>query len=191
MRTVVIRLLQLAVMLAFAVLISDFRKREGSEPLLPTDAGVVLKLIYPVPFLIYLFVVLRLREFGSRELFALALTIIGCALVGRARLDIGRSYTWTGYRQSHPALVTQGIYGVLRHPIYTGIWLFITGGIVTVFGRVSLAAHVAAILCLAYIGIFLIMAATRETRFLAASFGDGFERYRARVGAVGPRLVRR
>ncbi len=186
MWTEAFRVVQLAVMLVFAVLISDFRRRKGSSPLLPPRAVLLLKLIYPVPFLMYVWVVARLREPAARDLAALALTIVGSVLVARARIDIGTSYTWTGYRQEQPHLVTRGIYGWVRHPIYTGIGLFLIGGTLTVFGRVSLAAHVVAFLSIVYIGAFLIVAATRETRVLAASVGEDFDRYRRRVGAFWP-----
>jgi protein-S-isoprenylcysteine O-methyltransferase Ste14 len=185
-----LRAVQLAVMLTFAVLISDFRRRQGAAPLVPVAAVVILKLLYPIPFVTYLLVVVRLRQVAGRELLALALTASGTALVACARRDIGRSYTWTGYRLMRPLLVTRGIYAHVRHPIYEGIWLFMAGGIVTVFGRVSLAAHVVAGLALVYIGAFLTVAASRETRFLAAAVGEDFEAYRRRVGAFWPAVRR-
>lgn len=185
------RVVQLAVMGIFAVLISDFRRREGSSPLLPSRAVLLLKLVYPVPFLVYVLVVLWLRQPAARDLVALVLTMMGSALVARARIDIGNSYTWTGYRQDQPHLVTRGVYGWVRHPIYGGIWLFLVGGTLTVFGRVSLAAHVVAGVSIVYIAAFLVVAATRETRALAASVGEDFDRYRRRVGAFWPALGRR
>jgi protein-S-isoprenylcysteine O-methyltransferase Ste14 len=185
------RLLQVAVMVVFAVLISDFRRRQGSSPLLPTASVLVLKLVYPIPFLVYLSTVWRLRAIESRDLAALALTAAGAVIVARARLDIGLSYTWTGYRKTRPLLVTRGVYGWIRHPIYTGIGLFTAGGVLTVLRRVSWAAHVVAGVGIVYILAFLSVAAARETRFLADTLGEEFERYRRRVGAFWPRLGRR
>jgi protein-S-isoprenylcysteine O-methyltransferase Ste14 len=188
MRLEAFRWLQLAILIVFAVLISDFRRRRGSEPLLPRAAVTALKLVYPIPFLTYLVVVMQLDAVALRDLLALALTATGTALIARARLDIGRSYTWTGYCQALPVLVSRGVYARVRHPIYEGIWLFMAGGTLTVVARVSLVVHVAAGLSLAYIGVFLTMASARETRFLAGCFGDDFERYRKRVGAVFPSI---
>ncbi len=185
------RVVQLAVMGIFAVLISDFRRRKGSSPLLPSRSVLLLKLIYPIPFLVYVWVVLWLRAPAARDLFALALTTGGSALVARARIDIGNAYTWTGYRQEQPRLVTRGVYAWVRHPIYTGIGLFLIGGTLTVLGRVSLLAHVVAGLSIVYIGAFLVVAATRETRVLSASVGEEFDRYRRRVGAFWPAPGRR
>jgi len=181
---------QLVVMLGFAVLISDSRRREGAEPLVPTAAVLLLRLIYPIPFVVYLVVVVRLPEVAARDLLALALTSTGAFLVARARVDIGPSYTWTGYRSARPELVTRGVYGVIRHPIYLGIWLFMAGGTISVLGRVSLGVHVVAALALVYIGVFLGVAAVRETQFLASFFGEDFERYRRRVGVVLPTISR-
>jgi protein-S-isoprenylcysteine O-methyltransferase Ste14 len=185
------RVVQLVVMAVFAALISDFRRRKGSSPLLPSRAVLLLKLIYPVPFVVYVWVVVHLRAPAGRDLAALALTMVGSALVARARIDIGNAYTWTGYRQEQPQLVTRGVYGWVRHPIYGGIWLFLIGGTLTVLGRVPLAAHVVAGASIVYIGAFLAVAATRETRVLAASVGEEFERYRRRVGAFWPAPGRR
>ena len=182
----IFRPLQLAIMLGFAVLISDFRRRDGAAPLLSPAAVVVLKLLYPIPFVAYLLVLLQLRAVAGRDLLALALTTGATMLVARARRDIGQSYTWTGYRQVQPLLVNRGVYARVRHPIYLGLWLFMAGGVVTVFARVSLAAHVVIALSLAYIGTFIIIAAARETRHLSVSLGEDFDRYRRSVGAFWP-----
>ena len=104
----IFRPLQLAVILGFAMLISDFRRRDGAAPLLPTAAVVVLKLLYPIPFLAYLFVVTQLRAVAGRDVLAMALTAGATILVVRARRDIGQAYTWTGFRRIRPVLVTRG-----------------------------------------------------------------------------------
>ena len=182
----VFRPLQLAVILGFAVLISDFRRRDDAAPLLPTAAVVVLKLLYPIPFLAYLLVVIQLREVAGRDLLALTLTAGATILVVRARRDIGQSYTWTGYRRIRPVLVNRGVYARVRHPIYLGLWLFMAGGVITVFARVPLGAHVVIALSLAYIGTFITIAAVRETRHLSATLGEDFHRYRRSVGAFWP-----
>jgi protein-S-isoprenylcysteine O-methyltransferase Ste14 len=76
-------------------------------------------------------------------------------------------------------LVTSGIYGVIRHPLYTGAFVLWIGVAV---GTLSLPA--AAIFLLFVVPTYLLYIA-REERMLRSAFGDAYRDYCATV----PRLV--
>ena len=81
-------------------------------------------------------------------------------------------------------LITDGIYGFIRHPQYLGFFLVILGFLI----------QWPTVLTLAMAPILLIMyrrLARREERQMIEQFGAAYESYRARVGAFIPALNRR
>lgn len=84
-------------------------------------------------------------------------------------------------RSAPPTLLTSGIYGRIRHPIYTfTVLAFLVTPLMTLDRLVLVAAT----------GLYLVWGIPMEERKLVASFGDAYEAYRARVPAVLPRLLR-
>lgn len=98
------------------------------------------------------------------------LILLGAALIGWSTAAA------RGMRMAEPSrLLTRGPYGLSRHPMYVG-WLAIAAGI----GLIArsfwvLVGSLAAFLYLDRVEI------PREERVLAASFGDAYVAYRARV----------
>lgn len=79
-------------------------------------------------------------------------------------------------------LVQHGVYGIVRHPIYTSMLLVVSG-----------TCLVLAPLYLLPVSLLLYLAGTEirlraEEALLAERFGDAFARYRARVPAYIPFL---
>ncbi len=81
-------------------------------------------------------VVVLIRGFGggSIEVHSSPLVIIGAvlfvaglALAIWARVIIGRNWGMPTTQRAEPELVTAGPYGLIRHPIYTGILLALVG----------------------------------------------------------------
>jgi protein-S-isoprenylcysteine O-methyltransferase Ste14 len=85
---------------------------------------------------------------------------------------------------ARPGLVTGGLYRYSRNPIYVGLLL-------TVAGYAALLPTVLSLVLLAgsYAGIRMQIAA--EEAYLAATYGDAFGDYAARVGRLLPGLGRR
>jgi hypothetical protein len=78
-------------------------------------------------------------------------------------------------------LLTTGIYGRVRHPIYTfTVLAFLVTPFMTLDRLVLLAAT----------GLYLVWGIPMEERKLIVSFGEAYEAYRRRVPAVIPRLLR-
>ena len=77
--------------------------------------------------------------------------------------------------RAHPgALVTGGIYGRVRHPIYTGVMLIVCGAAAVTGDLLAIAVAAAAV-------VGLPVQARLEEEFLAARHGDVYTEYRQRT----------
>jgi protein-S-isoprenylcysteine O-methyltransferase Ste14 len=109
----------------------------------------------------------------------MALLAGGLAFAVWARVHLGRN--WSGavtLKQGHE-LIRSGPYGVVRHPIYTGLLLGVVGTAIT-------SGTVRAVLGLIVISAALIVKLRKEERLMRASFPAEYERYRETVPALIP-----
>jgi protein-S-isoprenylcysteine O-methyltransferase Ste14 len=79
-------------------------------------------------------------------------------------------------------LITNGVYGLTRHPQYTGIFLVILGQLIH-------WPTLATLLLSPAIVVVYVRLARREERQLIARFGDAYRHYRASVPMFIPRWV--
>ena len=108
------------------------------------------------------------------------LTLVGIAFAISARLTLGRD--WSGLVMSvkeRHRLVQNGPYGIVRHPIYTGLLLAIIGTALT-FGTSASYLGVAA----GFAG-FLIRIDIEE-KLMRELFGDAHAAYRRRTRTLIP-----
>jgi protein-S-isoprenylcysteine O-methyltransferase Ste14 len=172
---------QAVVALTFAVFISDFKRKVGMVPLISEKWTYVLKLLLLVPLFVYAYALLTLNGTLPVDLFAFGLTFLGTALVVKAKVDLARHHTWTGFCMNDPKLVAHGIYSYIRHPLYAGVYLFVSGLTLTVALHTSWYLVVPAGLALVYILSFLAVSASRETRKLEKKLGREFTEYKRQV----------
>lgn len=100
--------------------------------------------------------------------------VVGLALLIRGWVQV--------YRTSlEGKLATQRVYGVVRHPQYTGIML-------AVFGQVIHWPTVITLLLFPLIVLAYVRLATREESALTERFGEEYQTYRQRVPMLFPRL---
>ncbi len=177
-----IALLRCAMVVAAAVRMLRARARS-------TQWGWVELCTVPEPFALLATVYLLRTGYAAPALSAGAL---GLALAGAGFSAVGLALTlWsirsfptvrTGhYVDPEHRLVTGGAYGLVRHPIYLGvyaIWL----GLAMAFA--SLPAFLIAAL---YVIPVYILYMRAEEAMLAGEFGAEYEAYRERVGMVFPR----
>lgn len=175
------KIVQVSLLAVFAVFISDFRRRKHMTLSAPRALVVLLKIMYLVPVGIYVACLLSVRHLAVYDVLGLVLTTIGTLIVLRAKLDLGAHHTWTGYRLTSTRVVTHGVYSYIRHPIYAGIFVFVSGGICTALPRVSWLGFAVGLGTLAYIGTFLVIAARRESRHFAVVHGDEYQQYARQV----------
>ena len=115
---------QAIVAITFAVFISDFKKKAGMVPLISEKWTYVLKLLLMVPLFVYSYALLTLNGILPVDMISFGLTFLGTALVVKAKWDLSRHHTWTGFCMEVPKLVVHGIYSYIRHPPYAGVYFF-------------------------------------------------------------------
>jgi protein-S-isoprenylcysteine O-methyltransferase Ste14 len=119
------------------------------------------------------------RSFESAlALLGLLVTLAGATLAVWARLRLGRWFTGTfGVKVGHE-LVTDGPYGITRHPMYTGLLLMVLGAALAWDSALTLA------LALLLVVPFFFHTVYEEALF-ERHFGEAYFDYQRRV----PRLV--
>jgi protein-S-isoprenylcysteine O-methyltransferase Ste14 len=116
----------------------------------------------------------RLFRSRSAEAVGAILTLVALGLQLMALRQMGRSWRIGIDPGSREALVTRGVFGVSRNPIYLALDLIAVAAFVTsgsVFFLVSGPVVIAGI----HVQIL------REERFLTSAFGEDYARYRSRV----------
>jgi len=122
----------------------------------------------------------RLYQSPIVEWFGLGITIAGLAFSVWARVHLGKY--WSGVitlKEGH-RLIRTGPYGMVRHPIYTGLILAAIGSAIA---NGSGDALLSLIPIVAGLGIKIV----REERLLAGQFGEEYAQYRRQVPALVPR----
>lgn len=107
---------------------------------------------------------------------------LGAILAVIAGTGLGRALTPSPVPRGGAELITTGIYGVVRHPLYTG--LLIVG--------VGLAIIGASVLhLLAWVALFVLLGAkARVEEWMLLKRYDGYAQYAARVGRLVPGIGR-
>lgn len=172
---------QAVVAVIFAVFISDFRRKRGMVPLISEKWTYALKLILFAPLLVYSYTILTLEVLSPVDFVSFGFTFLGTAMVVKAKWDLSRHHTWVGFCMNPPKLVAHGIYSYIRHPLYAGVYLFVSGLTLTVTLHTSLYLIAPAGLALIYVLSFLAVSASRETRRLEKKLGREFTEYKKQV----------
>jgi len=177
----VFQVCQAIVAVIFAVFIFDVRRKTGMVPLINEQWTFILKLSILCPLVVYVYALVTLEGVLLFDLLAFSLTLLGVFLVVKAKLDLAKLHTWTGFCIDTPKLVSHGIYSYIRHPLYTGIYLFVFGVILTVFLRSNWFLVVPTGVSLMYVLSFLAVSASRETVLLEKKLGSVFTNYKEQV----------
>jgi protein-S-isoprenylcysteine O-methyltransferase Ste14 len=114
-----------------------------------------------------------------RALAALC-TLGGLVVVVIASLQLGRSLTATPVPNDRGELRTTGLYGVVRHPIYSGLLLVVIGL------AVRSASWITAVVAVVTIAFFHAKASWEERRL--TDHYPGYAAYAARTGRFVPRV---
>jgi protein-S-isoprenylcysteine O-methyltransferase Ste14 len=137
---------------------------------------------------IALVILLRGVRGGSLEVHSLVVGAIGAALFAAgialavwARVILGRNWGMPMTQRAEPELVTAGPYGLVRHPIYSGILLGMVG--------TSLVTNLIGLGITVILGAFFVYSATVEERNLTATFPQAYPEYRARTKMLIPYVL--
>jgi protein-S-isoprenylcysteine O-methyltransferase Ste14 len=130
--------------------------------------GFALDLVLPLP--------LAFPEVGLVSWTAGGgLSVIGIAIMAAGARNFSRANTPVPSNQPVRALVTTGIHGWSRNPIYVGM-LFLYAGI-----GIAARSPWVLILALPLVAILRYGVVAREERYLEQRFGDAYRAYKARV----------
>jgi protein-S-isoprenylcysteine O-methyltransferase Ste14 len=100
----------------------------------------------------------------------------------RAHADLGLNWSPTLEIREHHELVTRGIYGLVRHPMYASQWLWVLAQ------PLLLQNWIAGFIDLLIFVPFYYLRVKTEEQLMQQQFGDQYRSYMKKVGAVFPRL---
>jgi protein-S-isoprenylcysteine O-methyltransferase Ste14 len=124
--------------------------------------------------------------FGAGE-DNLVIAQFATVVIGHCLIVVGAALAIVGWRQLHDAvkrgeMVTQGLYRYIRHPQYTGFFLFLVGSLInwpTVATVLSMP-----VLCFVYWRL-----ANAEEKDAREKFGQAYENYSAKTGKFVPKFL--
>jgi protein-S-isoprenylcysteine O-methyltransferase Ste14 len=100
----------------------------------------------------------------------------------RTHQDLGRQWSVTLEIREKHALVTEGVYRHVRHPMYAAFWLW------ALAQALLLPNGIAGPAGLIGFGALYFFRIGREERLMEETFGEDYRRYVARTGRIVPRL---
>ncbi len=109
-----------------------------------------------------------------------ALYLAGQAVLYRAHTALGRNFSGRLVIRDDHTLVTRGIYAYVRHPIYSGFWLWALGQ------ALLLPNWIAGLAGVIGFGLLYFLRVGREERLMIDTFGDSYRAYMARTPRVFP-----
>jgi protein-S-isoprenylcysteine O-methyltransferase Ste14 len=113
--------------------------------------------------------------------FASLLAGLGLLFTVWARVHLGRNWSGTVTIKEDHELIDNGPYGVVRHPIYTGL-------LVAFIGSAVARGEWRAVLAVLIVWAALWRKLRLEERWMAEVFGEQYAAYRQRVPALVPRF---
>lgn len=166
-----------------ANVVVDARK-DGTEKLLLTAMFLSMMLL-PLLHLatqIFAFAAYALPDWATGV--GAALQLPGLWLFWRSHADLGRNWSpGLEVRDGH-GLVTGGIYGHIRHPMYAAIWLSVLAQPLLIHNWIAGALVVPAFAAMWFLRI------PKEEALMRAQFGADWDAYCARTGRLVPRAGR-
>ncbi|MFP4539358.1 MAG: methyltransferase family protein [Candidatus Paceibacterota bacterium] len=117
---------------------------------------------------------------------AFSLTFLALLIIVKARIDLKHSYAWPGQMGEKVELVKTGVYAYTRHPLYTGIYLYILGSLISVIYYSDLILGILMTLVAAALIVFLSITAQQEEERLQKDLGGIYVSYKAEVQSTLP-----
>jgi protein-S-isoprenylcysteine O-methyltransferase Ste14 len=105
----------------------------------------------------------------------------GLVLLCRSHRDLGHNWSPTLETRPDHTLITGGVYGLIRHPIYAAIWLMVIAQPLLLHNWIGGLAGI-----LLFLPVYLVRV-PKEERMMLAEFGDAYRAYMASTGRVFPR----
>lgn len=152
----------------------------GEHPL--GDIGQLLLLIVFLIVWVFDSFIFRISVFLARDVSLLIRIPLGLAFIGAAAYFAREGMRSVfGEVRAEPAVLTAGIFGRVRHPIYLGCILFYVGLVIFTLSIIS------SVICAIIIGFYHYISRYEERKLLN-KFGQEYERYMESVPMWIPRI---
>ena len=148
-----------------------------APPPLIALAAVVLGLA--LDWLLPAYLLTVLLSWPERIVIGVVLIGTGAALAIPAMRGFRSAGTHVEPWKPSTALVTGGIFGWLRNPMYVGVILLLAGL------SILLASDWMLVMTIIFVPVIHFGVVKREERYLEAKFGDAYRQYKARVPRYG------
>lgn len=110
-----------------------------------------------------------------------ALLVASLWLMWRSHADLGANWAPTVQTAREHTLITRGVYGRVRHPMYAAFWLMSFAQALLVPNVIAGAGAVL------WFGLLYLVRVPREEQLMLDTFGEPYAAYQARTGRVIPR----
>jgi protein-S-isoprenylcysteine O-methyltransferase Ste14 len=110
-----------------------------------------------------------------------AIVLSGIGLAVYARIYLGRNWGMPMSRKEQPELVTGGPYALVRHPIYTGIFLAMLGS--------AIGESAVWVVLLIVFAPYFVYSARREEELMREQFPAQYPQYMQRTKMIVPFLL--
>ena len=116
------------------------------------------------------------------SLIGFLLAVAGLAFSVWARLYLGSNWSPIATLKKDQILVTSGPYGIVRHPIYSGLIVAIIGTALA-FGGYRVIISILCVFLFAWVRI------TEEEKLMSKQFGKEYAEYKKKVKAIIPGVI--
>jgi protein-S-isoprenylcysteine O-methyltransferase Ste14 len=172
-----------------APLAKQRRKEAKSENRYGSQEKLILILLFISGFVTpLLYSVTSWLDFANYSLpgwagwLGIVLILAALWIFWRGHYDLGLNWSPTLEIRPEHKLITNGIYGYIRHPMYASQWVWV------IAQSLLLQNWLAGFLSVVVWTIFYSLRVPPEEKMMLDTFGDEYREYMTRTGAVFPKL---
>lgn len=115
-------------------------------------------------------------------IIGLSLCVVGAIIACWSRYNLGNNWSISIQKKENHQLIQNGVYSIIRHPIYTGLLLLFTGDSLIVGDN-------RAIIAVLIVFVSLWFKLKKEEKMLIETFGNQYTEYKTRTKALIPCVI--